>query len=288
MRWVEITVGAAVESADAVTEIMIGEGCGGTAVSGSSVSLSVVGYLPVDDRLEARLDAIKTKVRQLPEFGLPITSDEIGIKWVEDDEWADAWKKYFKPVRFGRVVVKPSWEEYEEQPGDVIVEIDPGMAFGTGNHPTTALCLFALQDCIKGGETVLDMGTGSGILAIAAARLGAARVAAYDIDPVAVEVASKNVGLCGLESVITVGEAASPLAYEGMADLVLANIIPNVILAMAENLCAKVRPGGKLITSGIILERADEVKARLESHGLATAEQREDGDWVAIISERRG
>ena len=177
-------------------------------------------------------------------------------------------------------------DDQDARADEIVVEIDPGMAFGTGHHASTRLCLLALQDHIRGGETVLDVGTGSGILAIAAAKLGAARVVGIDIDPVAARIAAENVEMNGLSGAIRILTADSPLVFDGLADIVLANIVPNVILAMAADLCARLRPGGKLITSGIIPERADEVKAALESLGLATIEQRADEDWVALVSER--
>lgn len=291
MRWVEIAVEAVDVSADAVTDILMDEGCGGTvarrpAGSAPADAVDVAGYLPVDDRLEARLENIRARVRRLPDYGLRVRSGEISVTWVNDEEWATAWRKFFKPLRFGRVVIKPSWEDFEAQQGDLIVEIDPGMAFGTGNHATTKLCLLVLQDYIRGGETFLDVGTGSGILAIAAAKLGAARIVGIDIDPVAVEAARNNVARSGMEDVLRIEEAGSPLAFEGTADVVVANIIPNVIIAMAEELNAKVAPGGVLITSGIIVERAEDVRSKLEALGLRTLEQREEGEWVVIVSRR--
>ncbi|MCL4500152.1 MAG: 50S ribosomal protein L11 methyltransferase [Chloroflexi bacterium] len=302
MRWAEITIRATDASADAVTNILTGEGCGGTSVSrlidstspeawdpelawASTGKADVLAYLPVDDRLEGRLENIRTRVRELPELGLPLASDEITLRWAQEEEWADAWKKFFKPIRLSRIVIKPSWEEFEPEEGDVVIDIDPGMAFGTGNHPTTQLCIQAIQDYIKGGEVVLDMGTGSGILAIAASKLGAARVVGFDIDPVAVEAADANVMRLELDDVIDVARADSPRAFEGQADIVIANIIPKVIIEMAPDLAAKVAPGGKLVASGIVQERAEEVLAALEETGLTLLQDRRDGEWVALVMQ---
>ncbi len=292
MRWAEVSVEATCGSADAVTEILMEEGCGGTAVSCSSASAledtaEIRGYLPVDDSLEARLERIRERVRSLPDHGLTIGSGDISVKWVQDDEWATAWRKYFKPIRFSRIVVKPSWEDYEPRPDDVIVEIDPGMAFGTGNHDTTALCLLILQDLVRGGETVLDVGTGSGILAIAAAKLGASNVVGVDNDPVAVDAARKNVAMNGVDACVRIARGDTPRVFEGAADVVLANIIPNVIIPMAGALYEKVKPGGRLVTSGIVHERADEVRQALEAVGLETLEARSRGEWVALVSGKR-
>lgn len=290
MRWVEMTVAATASSADAVTGIMIDEGCGGTAVHGSSASVSdevsVIGYLPVDDRLEARLSRISERIRRLPELGLDLVSDELVLKWVEDSDWADGWKQFFKPLHVGKIVVKPSWEDYQAQPGELIVQIDPGMAFGTGNHDTTQLCLEALQELIRGGETVLDVGTGSGILAIAAAKLGAGRVVGLDIDSVAVEVAINNVADEGLNDILTIKRADSPEVFDGTADVVVANIIASVIIGMARELREKTRVGGVLVVSGIILERAQEVIERLEQVGMRLMSTMQRGEWAAILFTR--
>lgn len=288
MRWVEITIEATDATVDAVTSIMMAQGCGGTAVTQvidtpSQNQTDVIGYLPVDDRIEDRLQAIRQGITSLPDFGLELRSDGIGIKWVADEDWATAWKQHFHPIRMGRIVIKPSWEDFEPEAGDIIVDIDPGMAFGTGNHPTTELCILAMQDYIEGGETVLDMGAGSGILAMAAAKLGARKVVGLDIDSVAVEVACENVKNAGLDDAIEIDRAETPLAFDGQADIVVANIIAKVIIEMAPDLAAKVKPGGILIASGIIQDRAAEVRAALESAGLKFIAQRVEADWVALV-----
>lgn len=291
MRWVEISIDATEASADAVANILTEE-CTGGAVLGPTFAspnahpTRVAGYLPVDDRLETRLDNIRTRIKALPDLGLPLQSDEVTITWVQDEDWATAWKKHFKPVRVGRIVVKPTWEDFTPLTEDVIIDIDPGMAFGTGYHPTTQLCLHALQERIKGGEVVLDVGTGSGVLAIAAAKLGAERVVGMDVDTVAVEVARENVEQAGLTDVLSIVRGDSPMAFEGEADLVVANILAQVLIDMADLLVQKVRGGGILISSGIIEQRSEEVKAAFEKRGLATIEEKRDGDWVAIISVR--
>ena len=288
MRWAELTIEATEQSSDAVSNILVEEGCAGTALSTPSSSnsdsaLDLVGYLPVDDRLEARLGSISQRVRRLPSLGLKIRSPEIGVKWVQDEKWATAWKKFFKPLRVGKIIIKPSWESYSPQRGDVVVELDPGMAFGTGTHPTTQLCLLALQKLIKGGETVLDMGTGSGILALASVHLGAARVVGLDIDPIAVDAANKNAAKAGFANLIKAQVADSPEAFDGTADVVLANIVANVIILLAEGLKAKVKQGGTLVASGIIQERASEVREKLENAGFEVLDELHDGEWVALI-----
>ncbi len=217
---------------------------------------------------------------------MPLESDEVTVTPVADDEWATAWKKHFKPVRVGRIVVKPTWEEFAATPDDIIVEIDPGMAFGTGYHPTTQLCLLIAQEIVKGGEAVLDVGTGSGVLAIAAAKLGARSVVGLDIDTVAVEVAEENVRQAGLSDRVTIGQADSPSAFEGQADIVFANIIAKVLIDMAGALAERVRPGGTVVASGIVIERAGSVRRAFRSVGLDVVRERTDGEWVALVCKR--
>ncbi len=295
MRWVEVEIKATAGSVDAASNVLVEAGCSGAVVDPGLSSASeqpqpirVMGYLPVDDRLEERLCDIRSRIARFPEHGLALESEDIAVKWVEDQEWATAWKKHFKPIKVGRVVVKPSWEPFSAGPDEVVIDIDPGMAFGTGYHPTTQLCLQALQERIKGGENVLDMGTGSGVLAIAAARLGASSVVGLDADTVAVEVGQENVTQAGLSDIVRIGRADSPLAFAGQADLIVANILAQVLIDMAGDLAAKLKPGGLLISSGIIAERADDVGAAFEAAGMHTVETKRDGDWVALVSERAG
>jgi ribosomal protein L11 methyltransferase len=303
MKWVEVAIQAGEAAIDAVSNILIEEGCGGTVIgptlSRSSAANRVAGYLPVDDRLETRLLNIRERVRLLPGYGLPLDSDEVTITPVADEEWATAWKKHFKPVRIGRIIVKPSWEPVpaEDAPStssvcsgsitpDVVVDIDPGMAFGTGYHPTTQLCLQVLQEIVRGSETVLDVGTGSGLLAIAAVKLGAHSAVGLDIDSVAVEVAEENVRQAGLSEAITIERADSPSAFDGQADIVFANIIAKVLVEMADALAEKLAAGGKLVASGIVTERADQVRDAFRAAGLAIVDERTDGEWVALVCER--
>ncbi len=291
MRWVEITIKATSKSAEAAADILMDEGCGGTAMfspgsSGCAASVNVSGYLPVSDSIEALLERVRDRVRQLPEAGLKVQTNQVGIRLIDDDDWATAWKKYFKPIRIGRVVIKPSWEGFSAGPSDVVVELDPGMAFGTGAHESTRLCLLLLQERVRCGQTVFDVGTGSGILAIAAARLGASKVLAIDNDHIAVETASRNVTRAGLCDVVQVKLADSPAALETEADVTVANIVPDVIIPMAEALREATKLEGTLITSGIVSERASEVRAALERTGLETIGVRTEGDWVALESRR--
>jgi len=302
MRWAEIKAATSEQAADLVANILIEEGCGGVAITGPSVRASggaelpadesgpaetlLTGYLPVDDRLEARLQSARDRIRLLPETGVDIGTGEITIKPVEDADWASAWRSYFKPVEVGNIFVKPSWEDLETTPGQVVVEINPGMAFGTGNHPTTQLCLLALQKFIHGGERVLDVGTGSGVLSIAAAKLGAAQVTATEADPVAAEAARENVHGNGVDANVCIVESQSPASATGEFDLVLANITADAIIGLAAELAHALAPGGFLVASGITGERAQEVGRFLARAGLEIVDKTDDDGWVALALRR--
>ncbi len=283
MRWAEIAVEVSGDAQEAVGALLTEvAGC-----QGYSAALEMVlGYLPVDDRLEGTLLALRNSLASLVDAGFPEVVPEITVRFVEEADWANAWKQYFKPQRIGRrLVVKPTWEAWDAAPDDVVIEIDPGMAFGTGLHATTRLCLRALEDAVVPGVSVADVGTGSGILAAAAARLGAARVAAVDIDPLAVRIARENVALNHTESIVHVAESDVP--PPGTFDIVVANILADVIIGMAPALRDALRPHGTLIASGIIDTRAEDVRQGLIEVGLTIQETPTEGEWAAIIAQRR-
>jgi ribosomal protein L11 methyltransferase len=310
VKWAEIEVRCSPNSVDAVSELFTAAGCGGTAIRddcGFPISESgledatavnpqskiknstshVLGYLPVDDRLEGSLATLRERLRELPGFGLPV-EDGLTLRTVQDQDWESAWKEFFKPLRVGRrLVVKPSWEEYDPRPDDLVVELDPGMAFGTGAHPTTQLCLEALEELVQPGARILDFGTGSGILSIAAARLGAAAVTGLDNDPVAAAAADLNVTANRLRNRIRIqGGDLESLAPGDTFEGIVANILAGVILDYAEGLARHCRPGGWLITSGIVDHRAGVVAEGLRDRGFVGLETRHRGEWVAVIGRR--
>jgi len=284
VRWAEIAVAAAGDAQEVVGALLTDvAGCQGY----SATANAVVGYLPVDERLEDTLLRLRAAVRALPEAGFPDVSPEITVRFVAEADWANAWKQYFKPQVVGEhIVVKPTWETWDARPGDVIVEIDPGMAFGTGLHATTRLCLRALETLVTPGVRVADVGTGSGILAVAAARLGAGRVQAVDVDPLAVRVARENVALNGVGDRVSVAESSVP--PPGAFDVVVANILADVILEMAPALRDALVSGGRLVASGIIDTRAEDVRAGLVRAGLTVDETLAEGEWIAITATRPG
>jgi ribosomal protein L11 methyltransferase len=206
---------------------------------------------------------------------------------VPDEDWGEGWKKDLRPLDVGRVRVRPSWIDAPPPPGAVEVVLDPGMAFGTGSHPTTSLCLAGLSDLLAGraGASVLDVGTGSGLLAIAARKLGAGRVAGNDEDPIAVEVARENAERNGVALELTVDPVER---IPGTFDVVVANILANVLVALAPSLAAKVAPGGVLLLSGILGPQEEEVRRAHVAQGLApvTGGDRRDGEWSLLALRR--
>jgi ribosomal protein L11 methyltransferase len=211
------------------------------------------------------------------------------IRFLAEADWAEAWKSGYDVLRIGRrLVVKPTWRDYTPEPDDLVITLDPGMAFGSGLHPTTRLCLEALEDYVRPSASVLDVGTGSGILAIAAARLGASCVMAFDTDPLAVRVARENVALNQVESVVRVQARTAETSnlQSPIWDLIVVNILAETIMDLGPALAANLSPQGILIASGIIAERTDAVLGSFGQNGLALVEQRAEGDWVALIGRK--
>ena len=200
----------------------------------------------------------------------------------------ETWKSHFTVLQVGRIVVRPTWMEYDAGDGEVVVDMDPGMAFGTGHHPTTHMCLLELERLVTPGARVLDVGTGSGILSIAAAKLGAGSVLALDNDTVAIKAARSNVRANGLQSTVKVSSRAlaSHRNTRGSFDLVIANIYTRVILEMATDLVSQAAPNGALALSGILAERAPEVESRLTEEGCTIVRTGQEGDWAVIVARK--
>lgn len=249
---------------------------------------SVTGYLPMDGRLEKRRRSLENAIARISE------QTGVGARFsfqerVEED-WAESWKEFFWPQRVGRqVVVKPTWRDYAPVPGDVVVEIDPGMAFGTGTHPTTALCIRMIERHVPPGCRFLDLGCGSGILMITAAKLGASRILGVDRDELAVRVAASNLRLNNIstaDAMVVAGDLLGPAA--GRFDVIAVNILTDVILALLEHIPAFLAPGGVLICSGIITAYANKVDDRLNAVGLAVAAVETEDEWVAFAARAPG
>jgi ribosomal protein L11 methyltransferase len=315
----EISVEVDSEAAEAVSELFnryngggydedneVGEASGGGAV------IEATGFddfnQPIDGQYKVVVKTYikpgargETTLRQIEE-GLwylsriyPMPDPQLTL--LREEDWAHAWKKFYKPMRIGRrVVLKPSWEEFSPEPGDLIVELDPGMAFGTGLHPTTRLCVAALEETVQPGDQVLDIGTGSGVLAIVAAKMGADAIVATDIDPIAVNVTRENVEMNQLTlapaGLIDVRLESVPAGMAGRFQVVVANILAEVIAGLFDQsyqnvpLLEPLATDGTLILSGIIDERAFLVYEAAARHGVEVVRREQEGDWVVLFARR--
>ena len=299
MRWLELSVTADVEAVEAVSEIL-GRVAGGSAVHPTAlvrdpddelaaredVTAPYVVTAHVEDGPAApdQVDSTERALWHLQAFGLrPV--GPLRVRAVDDVDWSEAWKRHYVPQRIGRVVVVPSWVDERPRAGDVTIRLDPGMAFGTGLHPTTRGCLALLQD-LPMPNVVLDVGCGSGILAISALALGAGHARGLDTDPVAVRVARENGERNGVAHRLVVSEGSLPAEAQEAYPLVMANLVAAVLLELAPRLASHTAPGGTLVAGGIIEPRADEVIWALEAVGLRSVHRRDDGEWVSLRLER--
>ncbi|MDR3602170.1 MAG: 50S ribosomal protein L11 methyltransferase [Desulfosporosinus sp.] len=301
MDWREVAVTVSTEGEETVADLFYQLGCSGVSVDDPILLLKymesgewdyhdfgevkctgtavVKGYFPEDEELVDKLEKLELGILELLQRFPEWVVQAKGISLKEED-WATAWKAYFKPIRIGEhFLIKPTWESADLLAGDVVLELDPGMAFGTGTHPTTTLCLKTLEQIVKPGQTVFDLGTGSGILAIAAAKLGA-NVEAVDLDSVAIRVAQENIDLNHVTNKVRVLRGDLGTVLEGQADVVIANIIADVILILLPDLKRLLRPEGEFLASGIIEQRAEEVANGLKSAGLEIVKRVEDSGWI--------
>lgn len=244
----------------------------------------VKGYFNLEENIKEIERYVNEKIDELREMNINVGQGKIFIKEVKEEDWANNWKKYYKPTKIGeKIVIKPIWEEYKSQNDEIIVEMDPGMAFGTGTHETTRMCIEALEKYVTKDTTVYDIGTGSGILAITAAKLGAGKVVGVDLDPVAVDSAKSNVGFNNLSNIdILHGNLME--VVEGKAEIVVANIIAEVIIFLSDEVKKFLKPDGYFISSGIIKDRKDDVVKKLTSIGFNIIEVNTLGEWVCITS----
>ena len=239
-------------------------------------------FVPEEKNLSEYTSFLKERFNSLS-LDVTLTADG-----VNEEDWAESWKQYYKPIRLGRVTIVPAWESYEAQENEVIVKMDPGMAFGTGTHETTRLVMKIMQDEISGGERVLDVGTGSGILSICASKLGAKSCNAYDIDPVAVKVARENALADGCDN-ITVGVSDLLRGVDitnGKYDFCVANIVADIIIRMLPDIKDYLTETAPLILSGIISMRADEVKEKIFECGFKIVREEKENDWIALMVKR--
>ncbi|WP_339178076.1 50S ribosomal protein L11 methyltransferase [Paenibacillus sp. FSL H8-0317] len=320
MLWHELTIHTTEEAVEMISNFLHEAGAGGVSIEESGtlnkkrdttygelydVPLNdipegfavIKGYFSEGTDMVALQSEVNPRIEELTEFGIDTGEVRYETRTVDENDWATAWKQYFKPVRVSeRLTIKPTWEEYTpESPDEKIIELDPGMAFGTGTHPTTSLCLRTLETVIQGGEEIIDVGTGSGILAIGAIKLGAKHVLALDLDPVAVISARENVELNGLEQQITVKES-DLLSVLGSQDpalgvqlpvkVVVANILAEIILLFVDDVYHALESGGTYIVSGIWKNKEQVVHDALVSSGFEVSAIHRDEDWLAFVARK--
>jgi ribosomal protein L11 methyltransferase len=327
MRWHEVTVHTTEMAIEMISNFIHELGAGGVSIEESGTlnkqrdtSLGQWYELPLNDIPEGRavikgyfyeetdmepiVEQLKASIVQLEQYDIDTGNPSYELKIVDDEDWANAWKQYFKPLRISdKLTIKPTWEQYEASPGEIIIELDPGMAFGTGTHATTSLCLRTLEKVVQEGDDVIDVGTGSGILAIGAAKLGARHVLALDLDPVSVSSATENTRLNGLEPLITVKLSDLLQAFRegtedpegGMKDLgvrmpvqvVVANILAEILLLFVQDVYDALEPGGTYIASGIIKSKEADVEQALIAHQFEIVDRNYDQDWVVLVAKKR-
>jgi ribosomal protein L11 methyltransferase len=312
MKWSEISIHTTHEAVEAISNILHEAGAGGVVIEdphdlikeredwfGEVYELNpddypeegviIKAYLPVNSFLGETVEEIKQAINNLLLYDIDIGKNKITISEVNEEEWATAWKKYYNPVKISeKFTIVPTWEVYEPVSSDeLIIELDPGMAFGTGTHPTTVMCIQALEKYVKPGDTVIDVGTGSGILSIAAAMLGAKSVRALDLDPVAVDSAKLNIKLNKVQHIVTVSQNNLLDRIDERANIIVANILAEIILRFVDDAYRLLEKDGYFITSGIIQAKKQEVKDGLTAAGFVIEETLVMEDWVAFIAKKR-
>lgn len=311
-KWTEVKIVTCSGAVEQVCGILYGIGVKGVAIedpndiySGGKNPLSwdytdtsifeyggeaavVKGYFDEGSNVHDIKNYVIKKLDDLKNDNTDIGKGLVFINTVKEEDWANNWKKYYKTTKIGnKIVVKPLWEKYEKKDGEIVLELDPGMAFGNGTHETTRMCINALEKYVKEGSTLFDIGTGSGILSIAASKLGAKSVTAVDFDHAAVESAKKNIKYNNIQNIkVLYGNLTD--VVKGKADIIVANIIAEVIVTLSKSVGNFIKDGGYFITSGIIEERQKDVEDSLKSKGFKICEEKKEGEWICIISRYEG
>ncbi|VEF47736.1 50S ribosomal protein L11 methyltransferase [Bacillus freudenreichii] len=310
MNWTEMSILTTNEAVEPVSHILYEAGVSGLAIEDRADFLRVrenrfgeiyelnpedfpeegviiKAYLANTESLSETVKIIKQNISKLIDFQIDIGKNKITLSDVKEEDWATAWKKYYHPVQVSdRFTIVPTWEDYTPAENELIIELDPGMAFGTGTHPTTIMCIQALEKTVQAGDYVIDVGTGSGVLSIAAALLDAKKVTALDLDDVAVEAAIQNVALNRVEEKVSVSQNDLLNGIEEAADVVVANILAEVIISFAAEAAEAVKPNGYFVASGIINQKKEAVSNALTQAGFSIEEVISMDDWVAFISKR--
>lgn len=311
MKWSEISVHTTQEAIEAVANILHEAGASGVVIEDPSdltrdwedqfgeiyeldpadfpaEGVLVKAYLPVNSFLGETVDSIKEAINNLLLHDIDLGHGTVSLAEVNEEEWASAWKKYYHPVRItNRIVITPTWVDYQPEAEDeLIIELDPGMAFGTGTHPTTVMCIQAIEKHMPTGAEVIDVGTGTGVLSIAAAKLGAKQIHGLDLDEQAVKIARLNAKLNKVGEVI---ETKQNNLLDGMTDpvdLVVANILAEVILRFVDDAYKVLKDQGKFIVSGIIQAKEASVREGLDQAGFTIVDQYQIEDWIALVAQK--
>lgn len=242
-------------------------------------------YTEYGGEAEETIERVRGAVRTAETMARPGNTINLGVRLADDSEWKDEWKKYFKPVHITEnIVIRPSWENYEATPGEKVIEIDPGMAFGTGTHATTRMCIELIEKYLSPEQSFMDVGCGSGILSIAAGLCGCREIFGFDIDPDAVRVAQENVEKNGMSEFIRISQGDVTEGVPQKADVIAANLMAEIIMAIGGSIPACLNRDGVFISSGIITEKRDQVTASLKKAGFVILEIREAEDWCAIAA----
>lgn len=309
MKWCEVSIQTSHEATEIIAEIFRDLGAGGVVIedpelvndyitSGKwdytdipiATETEVVtekAYLVVNGELEGRLQTFKQEIKALGERGVNIAPAIITTAELQDEDWSDTWKQYFHTEKPGdRVVIKPTWEEYEAKEDEVVIELDPGAAFGTGTHATTSMCIKELETLVKPDDVVFDIGTGSGILSIISAKLGARDIQAVDYDDSVLKIVEENLEQNHVENIVSVAQSDLMQNVHGKANLVIANIIADIIIRLFPQLDEHLEPNGTLLTSGIIEDRIDDVINAGQENGFTVVKRKENKGWACITFKR--
>jgi ribosomal protein L11 methyltransferase len=310
MKWSEMCIHTTNEAVEPISNILHEHGADGIAIEdpldlvkerdtffGEIYELNpsdypeegvfVKAYLPVNESLSKTVAIMKRKIGELPSLGIDIGKNEITFAEIDEADWATAWKKYYKPVKISdKITITPTWETYTPATDELVIELDPGMAFGTGTHPTTALSIRALEQHLDQCDIVIDVGCGSGVLSIAAAKIGAEKIYAFDLDDVAVKSTGINAGLNNLEHKIAAKQNDLLNQVSKQADIIVSNILAEIIVRFIDDAWHNLKPGGLFITSGIIQSKKDDVIKALEQQHFEIVEMTELDEWVCMTARK--
>jgi ribosomal protein L11 methyltransferase len=307
MDWIEVSVKTTSEAYEAISDILMGQGAQGISIDdpnnltflddesfvwdyidesiakNADDSVRVIAYYPKDDTADKKIETIKASIENARQY-LDVGDGTIELKNVNNQDWENEWKKNYSPFRIGsNILIKPSWENAQVRQSDIVIELDPGMAFGTGTHETTSMCVEFLEKYIKKNDSLLDIGCGSGILSIVGAKLGCSKVFAIDIDPVAVNVTIENIRINNVEPIVKTKKALVEEIEKEKYQVIVANIVADAIMSISPTVKSFMDEQSIYIISGIIKERAAKVRELLVKSGFVIIEEKKIGEWVAMV-----